>query len=93
MGIYLATGVGAACLVSYGRGAGVVRGENEQGETPERQWVVREGGEGWGVTCPQELGQPVQWILTGSGTSSCSSSFSIMALALFLVSMMATPQN
>ena len=47
----------------------------------------------WIHTCPQELGQPVQWILTASGMSSCCSSFSTTAMALFLVSMIATPQN
>lgn len=44
-------------------------------------------------TWPQEFGQPVQWILTASGMSSCCSSFSTTAMALFLVSIIATPQN
>lgn len=45
------------------------------------------------LTCPQLLGQPVQWMRTGRSNSSCSSSFWIRLWALFLVSMMATPQN
>lgn len=44
-------------------------------------------------TCPQELGHPVQWMRTGRGKSSCCSSFSTIAMARFLVSMTASPQN
>ena len=45
------------------------------------------------LTCPQELGQPVQCMRTGRGNSSCSSSFVTTAIARFLVSMMARGQN
>ena len=44
------------------------------------------------LTWPQELGQPVQWMRTFLGISSCCSSFSVIAIARFLVSMIATPQ-
>ena len=44
------------------------------------------------LTWPQEFGQPVQWMRTFLGISSCCSSFSVMAIARFLVSMIATPQ-
>ena len=44
------------------------------------------------LTWPQELGQPVQWMRTFLGISSCCSSFSVIAMARFLVSMIATPQ-
>ena len=44
-------------------------------------------------TWPQELGQPVQCMRTFLGRSSCCSSFSTIAMARFLVSIIATPQN
>ncbi len=50
-------------------------------------------GQGHVLTWPQELGHPVQWMRTFLGMSSCCSSFSTIAMALFLVSITASPQN
>lgn len=44
-------------------------------------------------TWPQELGQPVQWMRIFLGKSNCCSSFSTTAIARFLVSITASPQN
>ena len=48
---------------------------------------------GSGRAWAQEFGQPVQWMRTFLGMSSCSSSLLTIAIARFFVSMMATPQN
>ena len=51
--------------------------------------ALRGAGRAWA----QELGQPVQWMRTFLGMSSCSSSLRTIAIARFFVSMIATPQN
>ena len=57
-----------------------------------RSSLLLKSGKANVLTWPQELGHPVQWMRTFLGMSSCCSTFATIDMALFLVSMTATPQ-